>query len=314
MALELRPMRGGELLDRTFSILRQRFLFFASLILLPAAAGLLLPLPFLPHNLPAGTGGIAAALPYMLAIGVGFGLIVFPATMGATAVAVSGLARGETASLREVWLKTGKRIPGLFVATLLMYLAVSGAGVVFVAPIFVFSILGGLKGSAAIVALTVGLALTIAAGAFAVWVAAGLSLTQILVVLEGAGPLTALRRSWQLMPGGRWRVVFVYVLFLVISVVFKFVCMIPVTMMIAVSMRHGGSPFWLLLSSNWAGMLCSVVLVPLLGIGLTLEYFNQRIQKEAFDLEMMMNSLGASHDASHEQGNPVAGAEPMANG
>ena len=309
MALELRAMRTGELLDRTFTTLRQNFLLFAGLVSLPLIAAVLLPLPFLPHDSQISASVASATLPFLLVLGLGFGLILFPATVGATASAVASLTRGETPTIRTAWRQAARRIPSLAAATLLMYLALAGASVAFVAPFALFGIVNRLPHTASLVALVVGLILAVAAFGFILWVAIGLSLTQLLVVLEEAGPLSALRRSWALVKGGRWRIFFVYVLYLVIGVALKFICNLPVVILIAASVRHGGSPFWLLITSNWVGVFSSTLLIPLLAIGLTLEYYNQRIQKEALDLQIMMSSLQTPSYPDHQ---PIAAPEALA--
>lgn len=307
-------MRTGELLDRTFATLRQHFLLFAALVSLPLIAAVLLPLPFLPHDVQSNPPVVTSPLSFLLVLGLGFGLILFPATMGATASAVAGLTLGERPTIHEAWRKSTRRIPGLLVTTMLIYLALAGAGIVFVAPFALLGIVNRLPPTASQVALVVGLILTIAAVGFVIWVAVGLSLAQLLVVLEDTGPLTALRRSWLLVKGGRWRIFFVYLFYFVVDIVFKFLCNLPVALLTAVSMRHGGSPFWLLITSNWVGILSSTLLVPLLGIGLTLEYFNQRIQKEAFDLQIMMSRPASLSGASYGSHDPIANPEVLADG
>jgi hypothetical protein len=307
MAMELRPMRVGELLDRTFSTLRQHFLLFVGLVLVPIVAGILLPLPFLPHSLPTGERAATALLPFRFLIGLGFGLILFPAAMGATAAAVDSLARNDTATVRDSWRKAGRRIPALVGAILLAGLAVGGAGISFVVPVIAYVVFRPLS---ALIGFVVAAVLGLAAAAFILWVFVGLALAQLIVVVEEAGPLVSLRRSWELARGGRWHIALVYVLYFVISFVVNILCTLPFTFLAAATVRHGGDPLWLAVTSNWVGLLVSILLVPLLGIGLTLAYLNQRVRKEAFDLQVMMTSLETPPTA----GAPLSGAEPLPDG
>jgi len=302
--MELRPMRIGELLDRTVSVLRQHFSLFVGLALVPMAVGILLPLPFLPHGLPADARAVTALFPFLLLIGLGFGLILFPATMGATAAAVNRLARGETATVRDSWRKTARRIPALVGAMILTAMVIAGAGLSLAVP--AIAILA-LRPVSAVLVIVVGGVLGLAAVAFIFWVAVGLALAQLIVVVEEAGPLTSLKRSWDLARDGRWHIVLVYVLYFIISFVIKLLFTLPFTLLSAGIVRHAGNPLWLAVASNWVGLLTSILLVPLLGIGLTLAYLNQRMKKEAFDLQVMMGSL----EPSPAPGAPLAGPEPL---
>lgn len=303
--MELRPMGVGELLDRTFSILRQHFLLFIGLVLVPLAVGILLPLPFLPNSLPTDIRGAASALtPALRVIGLAFGLILLPATMGATAAAVDSLARDETATVRDSWRKAGRRIPALVGAVLLSGMVVGGAGISLVVPVIAFIVLRALS---TVLGVVVAGILGLAAVAFISWVFFGLALAQLIVVVEEAGPLTSLRRSWDLARDGRWHIVLVYVLYFVISIVVRILCSLPFTILSAATIRHGGNPFWLSATSSWVGLVVSILLVPLLGVGLTLAYLNQRMKKEAFDLQVMMTSL----ETPPAPGAPHSGAEPL---
>lgn len=305
--MELRPMRIGELLDRTVSVLRQHFSLFVGLALVPMAAGILLPLPFLPHSLPADALAVTALFPFLLLIGLGFGLILFPATMGATAAAVDRLARNETATVRDSWRKTARRIPALVGAMILTAMVIAGASLSLAVPAIAILVL---RPVSAVLVIVVGGVLGVAAVGFIFWVAVGLALAQLIVVVEEAGPLTSLKRSWDLSRDGRWHIVLVYVLYFLISLVVKLLFTLPFTLLSAGIVRHAGNPLWLAVASNWVGLLTSILLVPLLGIGLTLAYLNQRMKKEAFDLQVMMSSL----ETSPAPGTPLAGSEPLGEG
>lgn len=307
MALELQPMRAGELLDRTFSTLRNHFPLFLGIAALPIVVGVLLPLPFTPASVPAGPRSVLAALPFFIALAIGYAFVLLPATVGTIASAVAGLTRGEAPTIRNAWTKTGRHIPSLIGSVFLMFLVVSGSCVALLPAFLLTGILVGMMGP-------FGILLSVVFGAaglaFVVWVALGLALAQPAVVLENAGPLTSLKRSWELARNGRWRILLVYLLYVIISFVVKLVVNVPFAIMVTAAVRHGGNPIWAMVTSNWVGILTSLLILPVFAIGLTLEYFNQRIRKEGFDLQVMMGSLSSPATSPVPGLEPLAGAEP----
>lgn len=312
MALNLRPMRGGELLDRTLSVLRQHLSLFLGLILVPAAVGIMVPLLLFMHGMPNHQHNSAGWLFLIMLVAFGGWLVLFPATLGATAAAVDDLVRGETPTVRACWLKSARRIPSLVGATVLKYMALGAAALVLFVPLFFFGIARAMGGPMGIIAVVISLTVGVAGISFVVWVGLGLSIDEVLVVLEDAGPLSSLQRSWDLVRGGRWRIFFLFVLYGVFTVVVRFVINLVIPLFAAWMVRHGSSPIWVVVGATWISVLSSIPLIPLVGIGLTLEYFNQRMEKEAFDLQVMMADLETPPEQTASDG--LAGAEPLADG
>jgi hypothetical protein len=110
-------------------------------------------------------------------------------------------------------------------------------------------------------------------------VACGYAVTsQVVVFEELAAPTDALKRSWTLTKGFKGKV-------FVLAVVVFLLLAVPGA---AISMLGGaGSPAGELLSS-----IVSLVLNPILACAFTLLYYDLRVRKEAFDLELLGRQLG----------------------
>ena len=119
------------------------------------------------------------------------------------------------------------------------------------------------------------------------------SLIVPVTVLEGGGLRTSMRRSKNLTHGSRGRIFLVYVLIAVLSWVVSVVFELP--FFFVAGLRAFRNP-------NIAGPLAQVLLAagnvvstsllgPLVTIAFTLIYYDQRVRKEGFDLQLMMSSL-----------------------
>src|SRR5512132_389645 len=113
MALDLRPLTLGELLDRAFSLYRRHFRLFVGLMVIPALFTMVFAVASELLQLmarPEAAGSLANADPMALAgmfIGGGIAFVVmflaylvaYAVTLGATTVAVSELYAGREATI-----------------------------------------------------------------------------------------------------------------------------------------------------------------------------------------------------------------------
>ena len=114
-------------------------------------------------------------------------------------------------------------------------------------------------------------------------VACGYSVVSQVVVLENLPQSTdALGRSWALTKGHRWTA-------FVVAFVLYLVAFVPAA---AVGGVLEGLGFQVV--GEVIAALCAVVLAPLLACGLTLYYYDLRVRKEAFDLQLLGQLLGPS--------------------
>jgi hypothetical protein len=74
----------------------------------------------------------------------------------------------------------------------------------------------------------------------------------------------------------------------------------PFYIALILAARHGQVPIWLLSLNSVSGALAQALSGPLIMIGLVLLYYDIRVRKEAFDLQLMMSLVdsGGAQPAS----------------
>jgi hypothetical protein len=264
MATALRPLSTGELLDRTFSLYRSHFGLFMGIFALPHLAVLTFqcvgitfqsPTPQLSNVLLTSLWGLLAAA---------FSLAVSAASQAATVVAVSEVHLDRPTSIMDSFARVKGQILGVVGLSLLIGLAAGAACVAFLVP---------------------GIYL------FVMW-----SLAVPAKVLENKGVLDSMSRSSDLTQGNRWRIFVMWVLFILLGVGVGILLRWPVEAAAGVS-----SIFALQRKAGWwqVGLLVSAYISeclvgPLATIAFSLVYYDERVRKEAFDLQLMMTTIDAT--------------------
>lgn len=264
MTTALRPLSLGELLDRTFHLYRSNFGLFvgiaavAYLPLFVIRVGFgLLQTSALKGQVGAtaafAIGALAAALCYLASVA---------AAQAATVTAVSSIHLGRTLTIRETYA----RVKGKIVRVVL---TIVGLGI----------------------GVGIGLLLLIVPGIilFLMW-----SLTIPVVVLEDADLFEALRRSRELTAGHRGRVFLIVLLFALLTYIFTILWEVPMVAMLmrggVQSMQKGLTNPAFAVVSNSLVFLTEALLTPLMTIALSLMYYDERVRKEAFDIQLMMSN------------------------
>jgi len=268
MAIFLRPLALGELLDRAFQLYRSRFKLFigiaavAYLPLFVVETGRLWMFGRLLHEVRWSSAA---------AMGVGLGALVtlvvrllgVAAANAATIIAVSAAYLDRPINLREAY----GRVSGMLVRVFFIMIG-SGIGI------------------------GIGLLLFIVPGIilFLMW---GLAIP--VAVLEDAGLGDSLSRSRQLTAGHRGRVFVIYLLYFVLMAALEFGLVAPIAAVVAAKAGPaafvGASPLFTVVTAA-VGYLILCLITPILSISLSLMYYDERVRKEAFDIQLMMNALG----------------------
>jgi len=317
-AVNLVPLSLGELLDQTFSYLRKHFWLFAGIMVAPEALlvgfNILMQIFFkMPQPLP-GTRAPAPAQMAAYAIRAGLSTlaillsyyIVYALALGATTHALSEIHLGRTTTIRESYRAVRRRLGRLINVTLTIVIRTFG---VFALAVFVlaFSVafMGSIPKSLAWLALILGL------GLFVGFLITGILLVIFLVrysvavpalVLENLSARQALKRSVSLTKGYLWRLLVVGVLMLLIRAVVVFLCQAPFTIVAMLMVFKGARPsVWITIPSMLVGGACGAATTPLFMIGFALAYYDLRVRKEGFDLQLMMAHL----DETLPQGAPA---------
>jgi hypothetical protein len=250
----LRPLTVGEILDTSFTLYRRHFSALATVALVCTGLPLVLRL-----FLEAG-GGLMSNLLLSFLYGLSLVVLNLIAT-GATVFIVSESYLGRPLGAREALGRATPYIGRILVCSMLMAFIV-GLG-------FILLFIPG-------VVLAVGLALAIPA-----------------VVLEpGASATGALSRSWELTRGSRWRIVGLGVTLLVLL----YIPFVAVTGLVAVVLpqasraQFGPASVWTVAAIAIGGVV-QMFIYPLFYCVLTVTYYDLRVRKEGFDLELLASTL-----------------------
>ena len=308
----LQPLNLGELLDRMFSVYRKNFLLFFGIMLLPSvlamAAGvisaffrspLIAPKPASPGMIK--TVAITAVSGFALVMIAYW--IVYSVALGASTFAIGDVYLERTATIaasyrrirgrvgRLLWLMVlvGLRIVGIFVVLSM------GFGLLMV-PMVAMG-----RGVATGVLAGLGMVMLVFAGmAVMFWLMLRYSIFIPSLVLEDVPASQAIRRSVQLMKGNYLRCFLLLFLTVIIAYVSLIIFQGPFYVAILMTARHGQPAVWLLSLSSISGAIGQALSAPLIMIGLVLLYYDIRVRKEAFDLQLMMSLVdqGGAQPAS----------------
>ena len=308
MALDLRPLTLGELLDRSFSLYRSHFRTFVAIMAVPAVLGagfaLLLELVQGRSLPPPGTPPTPDAIFRMIGpaialwVGILFYLAVHTIAVGAMTAAVSELYMGRDATARAGYDRVRSRIGRLILVLVLTSLRLGAALVV---PLFFAGAIGALavasRSRPGAGAAVVGVLLIFCALAFALALMVFLTLRYCLavpaVVIESITARQAIRRSIELMRGNLGRG-FVIVLFgFVIAQITALVLQGPFQAGAYLVGVNSAAALWLKLAGACAGALGNAISTPLISVALSLLYYDARVRHEGLDLQIMLDTLAA---------------------
>jgi hypothetical protein len=153
------------------------------------------------------------------------------------------------------------------------------------------------------IAIAVGLAVGVALIFLVIpgiYVALIWSLVIPVTVIEGGGLQATTARSRELTKGSRGRIFLIYLLIAILAGVVGLIIQFPLTAIAVVLGRSNPSALvGLLRTLQAAGNFISASLVGSLAtIALTLVYYDLRVRKEGFDLQLMMSRLQPNSQAA----------------
>ncbi len=334
MSEPLHPLTLSEILDRTAQLYRSRFLVFVGIGTIPAgtvfvfAAGAFAFFLWMGVHTKNG-GTIADSL--MWAFLTFLVVLAIPASLATSAIgeaamsdATARLFLGDSITIRSAYKATWKRgwrYVGLY---LLQELVIVGApGVVFFGAMFAM-IAGKVRGVAANddSPLFAGLlfSLLFILAVFATWMLLRLCLAFPASVVEQAPAWIALKRGVMLSQGTRARIFLLYVLGVLLSQILVWCVTFPILVAVALIPGLQGQAHAQTVGVAVSFITYSAYFVvkamtkPIYGIALTVFYFDQRIRKEGFDIEWMMQQAGmlvppATPGPTSEAASPVLAQE-----
>ena len=257
MATILRPLSTSELLDRTFFLYRTHFVLFVGIVAVPQLAVLAIRI----GSATMGLRGSVLASALGTFVGVLAYLLALATSQAATVIAVSDVHLGRPASIAAAFVA----IRGRLLRTMGIMVGV-GIGV------------------------AVGFLLLIIPG---IYLGLAWSLAVPVTVLEGTGLSATTTRSSFLTKGDRLRIFVIYVLLFFLTYIVMFIIQFPLLMIVRLLGLHDFSQVqgWAMIFSSVGQFISASLVAPLLTIGLTLIYYDERVRKEGFDLQLMMATL-----------------------
>jgi hypothetical protein len=278
--LVLQPMGVGETLDAAIRLYRAQW---KSLMAIVAIA--LVPITFLqafltrsmgsPFSTEAPVSGdVDATLITSVVLGVIQVLVIQPFLTAAVAKASADVYLGHEVVVGPTFRYAVTRIHSILWITILLLLVV-------LVPALVLAIF------AATGAEELAVVLAIAMIVFLVIVFVRFVFGSTVLVVEGKKGSKALRRSWELAKGYFWKILGTLVLAGIMASVVEGVLSVPGTIAFA-EIGPGGWPFLAI-----GGSLAAILTTPFTTSITVLLYFDLRIRKEAFDLEVMAQEMSS---------------------
>jgi hypothetical protein len=299
----------GGILDRAIQILRARFTLFAGIAVFPGLAQLVWQLLSVHPNPGIATIASDGQTAFESArYGASFVFSVASLVLQAIATAASCLAAsrvyfGDSITIRSAFgtftSKAG-RLVGLEILRGIY------AGWPLMIAAFVAVVIGELGGS---IYLQVPVWILGSIPCLALYSRYALAFPAC--AIENLSAPSAIDRSVNLSQGGRWRICGGFVFPGTAAAVFTYSLIWLIARLKTGSPFLAGSPFVVAGLNGIVSFIGDLVFVPLSAIVLTVLYYDQRIRREGYDVERMMDAAGmTAPGVSLASDSPIASAAP----
>jgi hypothetical protein len=309
METTLRPLTLGEILDRTAELYRSNFLLFAGIS--SVYAGILLVLSLLQIGAQQGAQALHMNTGLVLVSVIGLvvlWLVIFVAgglAIAANTRAVGWVHLGEPASIgaaygtilprtgRYLWLMTITYFRAWF-PCVLVYAAYAALLLAYVRPKGLFAPHAAPPNPQMMVvflASTVAFLFLLAGSlVYGIMMSLRYSLAVPACTVENLTARQAIQRSIQLSKGSRGRIFMLGVLALIIQLGLTGITQ---GFFIVVGIKNKGViPVWMSVLQQFLAFLTNTFVQPIYATGFTLFYYDQRVRKEGYDIEHMMQTVG----------------------
>lgn len=314
----LRPMNIGDLLDQAFRLYRRHFLTFIGITALLQVPLAIVQFVF---QLTVGSRALSSwiqsaarlnsigpgvnpltlldfsSLLTYLVFAFGLGgvqyLLVYNLITGALANAISRSYLGESITVLDAYRLGWRRYGALIgAAAVLFTLSMIALVVIFGCSFGAIGALIASDSSRGRVAAIIGVIFLLFIGALIVgilvlFLGTRLVVTTQAIVVENCGPLAGLGRSWYLVGGSFWRTLLLLTL---VGILTYLIAALPATMVsFVLNAVNGGSVSTLMFNQAITVLFTQIgqlIMLPLQLIVYTLLYYDLRIRKEGYDLEL----------------------------
>jgi hypothetical protein len=295
----LRPLGVGDVLDRTFNVYKSKPLLFIGLsaiwylllvlfFVVLAVAIFAGPLAAFSRQAttpsPEQLAGAAVGIAGFIIVAVVVAILVFSAQSAALVHAGARRYFASDVTIGEAF-RAGLSASGrLFIAGILVFLAI----VTLWAVLFIL---------AAITNQFLAFFLAFVAAVVATgYLGSSWLVAPVVVVMEKMGPVAALGRAWRLSDGNRWRIIGIQLLLFILNLVLSVLIGVLFGGLAAAGAQSGqpgqfGAGSVLQSLVNFAS---TIIWAPVEWIAFTVLYYDLRVRKEAFDLQLAAEALPQS--------------------
>lgn len=295
----LHPLGVGDVLDRTFNVYRSKPMLF---IVLSAIWYLLLVLVFVVLAVvlfagalaafsrqaatpsPEQVAGAAVGIIGFVVVAIVVAIVLFSAQSASLVHAAARRYLAKDVAIGESF-RAGLSASGrLFLAGLLVFLAIACIWSVLI-------ILAAITNQFLAFALAFIIAIVASVYLGSSWLVA-----PVVVVTEKMGPLAALGRSWRLSEGNRWRIIGIQVLLIILNIVLSVLIGGLFGGLAAAGGQgtQGGQLGVGNVLQTLVNLASTIVWAPVEWIAFTVLYYDLRVRKEAFDLQLAAEALPQS--------------------
>ena len=313
----LRPSSLGEILDRTAQLYRSRFLVFLGISVLPTAVVVVLLCVVglvAAWWSAAGARSVSSEAGYVIVglFAIAVALLALPIFLAVTALAnaaishaVSLIHLGGTTTIRDaykaVW-RRGWRYIGLYLLQAVFVWIIPAAAwialVMLAAGAQVVAQKAGMGTSADAISGAAALLALIPLTGYGVWMLLRFSLAFPASVVEQTRAWPSVKRSFALSQGTKGRIFLLYLLAAALGWLLSMAVTIPLTILLFMipginKPQHAqAAGVAMLLIVYGASFAVQALVKQVCGIALVLFYYDQRIRKEGFDIEWLMQQAG----------------------
>jgi MFS family permease len=289
----LRPLSVGDIIDRMLRLFRANPVLFLAIAVLPdlvievlqRATGLSQTFDINDFSAAFTTPGAANTVPRQFQqapSGAAIAVVIVAAfvsliQIGALMEATGRRYLGRSVTVREAYTAGLRAIPALIVLGVVVVFT-------FIIVFVVFAIVLAVFNSSALTAIAVLVGL-LAFFFVLPWAFLSLAVVAPAIVLEHLGPITAIRRSFHLMDRSRLRALGLYVLLLIISVI------LGAVFGVLFLVSFVSDPTLQTVLQVIASVATSAISGPLLYGAAVILYYDLRVRKEAFDLQLAAEAL-----------------------
>lgn len=309
MESNLRPLTLGEILDRTAQLYRTNFLLFSGIFAVYAGVALVLNLIQIGLGVLLKAQHLAGAVVWMTVITTSVNLLALFLPLGAATAAISRAVAwvhlGEPATIRGAYLSIMPRLGRyLWLMAIIAFNIWMPFVMLYAGFIGTLVFYGGFKGAgtqAGAVSPGAGVAIVVASLAFflllipvcvyTLLMTVRYSLAIPACVVEDLKARKAIRRSIQLAKDSWGRI---FLLMLLVGVIKLGLIGLTQFFVFIAAFKHPGQPLGpgVLALSQVIGFFTNSFLGPIWAAGITLFYYDQRVRKEGYDIEWMMQAAG----------------------